>query len=57
MSLDPKLLEIIVCPKCKGQLELQADGGALLCKVCRLVYSVVDDIPNLIAEDAQPLPS
>jgi hypothetical protein len=57
MSLDPKLLEIIACPKCKGQLELQADGGALLCKACRLSYSVVDDIPNLIAEDAQPLPS
>ena len=55
MSLDPKLLEIIACPKCKGRLELKADGSALLCNACRLAYPVVDDIPNLIAEDAQPL--
>ena len=55
MSLDPKLLEIIACPKCKGRLELRADGSALLCQACRLVYPVVDDIPNLIAEDALPL--
>ena len=54
MALDPKLLEIIACPKCKGSLELKADGSALLCNACRLAYSVVDDIPNLIAEDAQP---
>jgi uncharacterized protein YbaR (Trm112 family) len=55
MSLDPKLLEIIACPKCKGHLELKADGSALTCQACRLAYPVVDDIPNLIAEDAQPL--
>ena len=53
MSLDPKLLEIIACPKCKGHLELKADGSSLLCHACRLAYPVVDDIPNLIAEDAQ----
>ena len=55
MSLDPKLLEIIACPKCKGGLELKTDESALVCKACRLAYSVVDDIPNLIVEDAQPL--
>jgi uncharacterized protein YbaR (Trm112 family) len=55
MSLDPKLLEIIACPKCKGSLELKADGSSLLCHACRLAYPVVDDIPNLITEDAQPI--
>lgn len=55
MSLDPKLLEIIACPKCKGPLELKADESSLLCRACRLAYLVVDDIPNLIAEDAQPI--
>jgi uncharacterized protein YbaR (Trm112 family) len=54
MSLDPKLLEIIACPKCKGRLDLKEDGSALACRACRLAYPVVDDIPNLIAEDAQP---
>jgi uncharacterized protein len=55
MSLDPQLLEIIACPKCKGRLELKSDGTALLCRACRLAYSVVDEIPNLITEDAQPI--
>ncbi len=57
MSLDAKLLEIIACPKCKGRLELKADGSALTCQACRLAYPVVDEIPNLIAEDAQPFDS
>jgi len=55
MSLDPKLLEIIACPKCRGRLESKPDGSALLCRACRLIYPIVDEIPNLIAEDALPL--
>ena len=57
MPLDPQLLEIIACPKCHGRLESQPDGTALVCQSCRLAYPIVDEIPNLIAEDAQPLPS
>jgi uncharacterized protein YbaR (Trm112 family) len=55
MPLDPKLLEIIACPKCKGRLELKPDESALLCRACRLAYPVVDEIPNLIKEEALPL--
>ncbi len=55
MSFDPKLLEIIACPKCHGHLEGKPDGSALVCQACRLLYPIVDEIPNLIAEDAQPL--
>ena len=55
MPLDAKLLEIIACPKCKGRLEFKADESSLLCLACRLAYPVVDEIPNLIVEDAQPL--
>jgi uncharacterized protein len=55
MSFDLKLLDIIACPKCHGRLESRPDGSALLCRACRLAYPVVDDIPDLIAEDAQPL--
>jgi uncharacterized protein len=55
MPLDPKLLEIIACPKCHGRLESNADGNALVCRACRLAYPIVDEIPNLIIEDAQPL--
>lgn len=54
MSLDPKLLEILACPKCKGPLQAKDDGSALVCRSCRLAYPVVDDIPDLIIEDAVP---
>jgi hypothetical protein len=55
MPFDPKLLEIIACPKCRGRLECRPDGSALLCRACRLAYPIVDEIPNLIIEDAKPL--
>jgi uncharacterized protein YbaR (Trm112 family) len=55
MPLDPKLLEIIACPKCRGRLDSKRDGSALICPACRLVYPVVDEIPDLIIEDAKPL--
>jgi uncharacterized protein len=55
MPIDSKLLEILACPKCRGRLESKADGSALLCRACRLAYPIVDEIPNLIVEDAQPL--
>ena len=57
--LSKEFLDILVCPKCKGDLEYrQTTGGlddALVCTACRLSYSVVDDIPNLIIEEAKPL--
>jgi len=57
--INKELLDILACPKCKGDLEYKpsADGknGELVCTQCRLRYLVTDDIPNLIIEDAQPL--
>jgi len=55
MTVDSTVLEIIACPKCKGRLELQPDGSALLCRACKLAYAIVDEIPNLITEDAKPM--
>jgi uncharacterized protein YbaR (Trm112 family) len=55
MTLSPKLLEILVCPKCKGPLEYHADEQALLCKTCRLRYPVRDDIPIMLIDEATPL--
>lgn len=53
--LDPKLLEILVCPKCKGPLRYDEDDAALVCEECRLRYEVRDDIPILLVDEAQPL--
>lgn len=55
MSLDPKLLAILVCPKCRGELEYREREGALLCHACRLRYRVEDDIPVMLIDEAEPL--
>ena len=63
VALSEELLEIIVCPKCKGSLELAGGGGAasagtdggLVCKRCRVRYPVEDDIPVLMVSAAVPL--
>ena len=53
MSLAPDLLEILVCPKCKGPLEHRTDPReALVCHACRLIYGVEDDIPIMLIDEA-----
>jgi hypothetical protein len=55
MPLNRELIDILACPKCKGALNLRADESAFECGACKLCYLVVDDIPNFILEEAQPL--
>ncbi len=53
--IDPQLLAILVCPKCKGELELREEPPALLCHHCRLEYEIRDGIPILLIDEAKPL--
>lgn len=53
--LDPKLLEILVCPRCKGPLVLRDSPPSLVCEHCRLVYEVREGIPVLLIDEARPL--
>jgi hypothetical protein len=55
MTLSPQLLAILVCPKCKGELEYRSDEASLICHNCRLKYPVRDDIPIMLADEATPL--
>lgn len=56
MSLAPELLNILVCPKCKGDLEYRVEPDeALVCHACRLIYQVEDDIPIMLIDEAKPL--
>ncbi|MCC6746513.1 MAG: Trm112 family protein [Deltaproteobacteria bacterium] len=55
MPLDPDLIRILRCPKCKGELELKKDESAFICHGCKLTYPVVDEIPNFLVSEAQPL--
>ena len=55
MTLAPQLLEILVCPKCKGALDYSIEQSALTCAACRLRYPVRDGIPIMLIDEAQPL--
>jgi uncharacterized protein YbaR (Trm112 family) len=53
--LSKELLDILVCPQCKGDLEYDKDNGKLLCNACKLRYSIQDDIPIMLIDEAEPM--
>ena len=55
-TLDPKLLEILVCPKSKDPLEYRPEEAALDCPACGLRFPVRDGIPVLLLDEAEKLP-
>jgi len=55
--MQPKLLEILVCPLCKGPLVFRKAAEELVCRPCRLGYAVKDDIPLMLVESARKLPA
>ncbi len=55
MAIHPDLLELVRCPKCRGKLEVTAAGDGLDCHACRLRYAILDEIPQLLIEEAKPL--
>ncbi|MBF0204866.1 MAG: Trm112 family protein [Desulfamplus sp.] len=55
MTISQQLLDILVCPKCKGDIYLTAKQDGLVCKACSLVYEIRDDIPIMLIEEAKPL--
>jgi len=55
--MDPRLLEILVCPLCKGPLDYRKPQAELVCKPCRLAYPVKDDIPVMLEDEARQLAS
>jgi uncharacterized protein YbaR (Trm112 family) len=54
--VDSKLLDILVCPLCKGPLLYRKAQAELVCKPCRLAYPVKDDIPVMLEDEARKLP-
>jgi uncharacterized protein YbaR (Trm112 family) len=54
--MDPKLLDILVCPLCKGPLVYKKTEQELICKPDRLAYPIKDDIPVMLEEEARKLP-
>ena len=55
MAIDKKLLDILVCPKCKGDLELSTNEDSLNCKTRSLKYPIRGDTPVMLIDEALPL--
>ena len=55
--MDAKLLEILVCPVCKGPLLYKKPEQELICRPCRLAYPVKDGIPVMLEDEARKLPA
>jgi uncharacterized protein len=55
MAIDNKLLGILVCPLCKGDLVYNKDDDELICNVDRLAYPIRDDIPVMLQSEARTL--
>jgi uncharacterized protein YbaR (Trm112 family) len=53
--LSQDLLEILACPKCKGQIKLNEAQDGLVCAACKLLYPIKDDIPIMLIDEAKPL--
>ncbi len=55
MGVSEELLEILVCPKCKGELRLNQAADGLICERCRLLYEIREDIPIMLIDEAKNL--
>jgi len=54
VALDKELLDILACPKCKGELELLDNEAGLRCPACAVVYPIRDEIPIMLVDEAVP---
>jgi D-glycero-D-manno-heptose 1,7-bisphosphate phosphatase len=54
MAIKKELLDILACPKCKGAIVLTKKGDGLICKSCKLVYPIKEDIPVMLIDEALP---
>lgn len=55
MALSQDLLDMLACPKCKGELRLTERQDGLACQACKLLYPIKDDIPIMLIDEALPL--
>ena len=55
MAISKELLDILVCPKCKGEIYLNDAGDGLICDSCKLLYEIKDDIPIMLIDEAKKI--
>jgi hypothetical protein len=55
MAISKELLDILVCPKCKGDIRLNEKQDGLICDNCKLLYHIQDDIPIMLIDEAEKI--
>jgi len=55
MTISKELLEILACPKCKGNIYLNDAQNGLICDNCKLLYEIKDDIPIMLIDEAKSI--
>ncbi|MCW8858034.1 MAG: Trm112 family protein [Kangiella sp.] len=55
--MNHKLLDVLVCPVCKGDLVYKKDSNELICRFDKLAYPIRDDIPVMLEEEARSVSS
>lgn len=55
MPISPELLEILACPKCKGDIYINQTNDGLICDQCKLMYEIKDDIPIMLIDEAKSI--
>lgn len=55
MTISKELLDILACPKCKGDVYLNKTEDGLICNACKLLYEIKDGIPIMLIDEAKPL--
>lgn len=53
MAISKDLLDILACPKCKGELQLTDAQDGLICNACKLRYPIKEDIPIMLIDEAE----
>jgi len=55
MVINKELLDILACPKCKGDVHLNEKEDGIICDSCKLMYPIRDDIPIMLIDEAIPI--
>jgi uncharacterized protein YbaR (Trm112 family) len=55
MPLNKQLLEILICPQCRGKIRFDEQLNGIICDQCKLLYEIKDDIPVLLVEEAKKI--
>lgn len=55
LAISKELLDILACPKCKGDIRLDESRNGLICDSCKLLYHIKDDIPLMLIDEAEKI--